>query len=397
MIGTAFEEFAEAVSARRLTPAVEAVPRYQRITVLGGGRDAQLLAALCLAEGAEVTLFSAYGAELAALEASGGISIRGAGPIGTYQIDSQSAPSIRTTAKLDTAVAGAQIIFLTGPVHKQRTYAMVLAEQLRDGQVLVIAPGRSLGAAEAAWLLRIGGCKVDFTLVEVQGLPYWYAPAGTTLHLSPVATVAAATLPSGRNEVIAGLKRFLANIEAVHSTVHSGFADGSGLVEVPALLLGGPAVGDGLPAIPIGGVALDENRSFRALVGPNHMAVMHRMAEERRKVASRFGVRDLPALEGWLDVHAGTAKDPGRRPVPARAEAMGIIRCATIGSLIPLASAARACGQDVPTTEAMITLASSVLGANLANAGRRLETIGINADGVEDARRIMDEIMRGVR
>ena len=43
------------------------------------------------------------------------------------------------------AVLGAEVIFLTGPIHKQRTYAMVLADHLSDGQVLVLAPGRSLG------------------------------------------------------------------------------------------------------------------------------------------------------------------------------------------------------------------------------------------------------------
>ena len=52
-----FAEFAEAV-AGRTTKSVDALaPRFDRVAVLGGGTDARLYAALCLAEGAEVTLF----------------------------------------------------------------------------------------------------------------------------------------------------------------------------------------------------------------------------------------------------------------------------------------------------------------------------------------------------
>jgi opine dehydrogenase len=393
---TGFEEFAEAV-ATRSGGDVSAPPRYDRVTVLGGGSDALLLSALCLAEGADVTLFSAYGAELDALRGGHGIALRGAGPVGNYQVDRDDAPSIATTAELDRAVAGAEVIFLTGPVHKQRTYAMVLADHIRDGQVLVLAPGRSFGAAEAAWLLRVGGTKADYTLVEVQGLPYWHAVAGNQLHLSVAGGVSAATLPAGRGDAVEGLRRFLPNLLPVINTVRSSFDDGSGLVEVPALLIGGPAVKDGLPTVPDGAVALAENNTFRALIGPQHEAIMVRMAQERMEVAKRFGVRDLPGLGEWQERHAGALKGEGSRPVPPFAKAQKIVRCATIGSLVPLVSAARMAGVPVPATEAMVTLAGTVLGAEMSTAGRRLEAIGIDSDHIEDARRLLDAIATGAR
>ena len=75
-----FEDFARAASASRVdrTPSP---PALTQIAVLGGGPDARLIAALALAAGCEVTLFSAYGAELELLRASSGIGLRGAGPI----------------------------------------------------------------------------------------------------------------------------------------------------------------------------------------------------------------------------------------------------------------------------------------------------------------------------
>ncbi len=384
-MSTGFSDFADAM-ARPTRPAATPARVFERVAVLGGGPDARLLAAICLSEGAEVTLFSAYGAELTELRSGGGVALRGAGPVGSYQIDSDAAPSIRTTAELDAAVKGAELIFLTGPVHKQRTYAMVLADHLSDGQALVLTPGRTFGALEARWLLRIGGCAADITLVEAQALPYWFARSGATLNLSATAEAAAATLPAGRIDVLEGVRRFLPNIAPAVGTIHSGFADGSALVELPALLLGGPAISAGGPAIPMGGQPLSENNWFRNLIGAEQETVIADLAGERAAVARQFGVRDLPDAAEWLDIHAGAPSGEGARPVPTAAEARAMIRDGVIGSLAPLASAARIAGVAAPATEAMIVLASSVLKADLATAGRRLEAIGVDATTIDAAR-----------
>lgn len=394
MTGGDFEDFAEAVATRQVLPAPVTVPSYRHITVLGGGNEARMLAALALAEGAEVTLFSAYGVEIGAMRTAGTIAIRDAGPLGAYQIDRENVPSIQTTMELDRAVADAEVIFLTGPVHKQRTYAMVLADHLKDGQVLVIAPARTFAALEAAWLLRVGGCKADITIVEVMGLPFWCRSEGARLHLSTRAGVPAAALPSGRDHVLEGLRPFMPNLKAMMGTLPSSFADGSGVVDVPALLLGGPLIGDGRPAVPMGGVPLPENESFRNLIGERHRTVIAALASERADVARHFGVRDLPAADDWIEHQAGTPKGDGSRPIPAPAEAGSLLRDAVIGSLVPLSSAAKITGRAVPVTEAMITTASSVLDADIGSAGRRLETIGIGANDIDDARRIIDHMIQ---
>lgn len=396
-MSTAFADFAEAASRPSGTRAAPAAPVYDKIAVLGGGTDARLFAALCLAEGAEVTLFSAYGSELEALRQGSGISLRDQGPVGSYQVDRDGVPSVQCTAELDRAVSDAQVIFLTGPVHKQRTYAMVLADHLRDGQVLVLCPGRSLGALETAWLLRIGGCTEDITIVEAQGAPFWVRSEGSVLHLTQAASVAAATLPRGRPAVIEGLTRYLPNLTAVDSVLASGFADGSALVEFPALLMSGPALASGAIAVPMGGVPLTENQSFASLIGPEHRAIIDDLASERRAVAAKFGLRDLPTTEDWIATHAGSLKGDARRAIPGGSEAKALLRDGVIGSLVPLISAAEIAGVDTPVTQSMITLASSVLGADVAAAGRRLDTIGIREADIDSARSAMDAIATGAR
>lgn len=391
-----FEEFAAAVSqAGTRQPRNAGTFSLTRVAVLGGGAEGRLLAALALAEGLEPVLFSAYGAELDMLRASSGVTLRGDGPVGTYQVDRDSGPSIRTTPELDRAVADADVIFLTGPIHKQRTYAMVLADHLRDGQVLVMAPGRSLGALEAAWFLRIGGCTADITLVEAQQLPYWISESGAVLTLSAIGPVAAATLPRGRNDVLAGLGAVLSNLVPCHSVLESGFADGSALVELPALMLAGPALEPGAAPIPMGGVPLPENATFASLIGPQHRAMMSRLADERHAVARSYGVRDLPSADDWISLHAGALKGARARAIPDQQSAAAMLRDGIIGSFVPLISAASLAGQEVPVTQSMVTLAATLLGADVAAAGRRLDTIGIAAGDIDSARRTMDAIATG--
>lgn len=385
-MSTGFADFADAM-ARPQKPAAVGGRRFERVAVLGGGNDARLLAALCLAQGAGVTLFSAYGAELTAMRTAGAVALRGDGPVGSYQFDSNSAPSIRTTAELDAAVVGADLIFLTGPVHKQRTYAMVLADHLSDGQVVAMAPARTFGALEARWLLQIGGCTADVTFVELCGLPFWMEAVGSTLNLSATAPLAAAALPSGQPDVIAGLGTLFPGITAAASSVHLAFADASGIAETVALLLGGPGMPEGGPSIPMGGQPLAENRTFRNLMGARHLSVFADMAAERRRVAQSFGVRDLPDDSAWLDRFAGSASGAGSRPVPDVSFTDAVVRDAVVGSLCPLVSAARLAGVATPATDAMIGVASSVLKADLSTAGRALGAMGVTASDTDTARR----------
>ena len=71
------------------------------------------------------------------------------------------------------------------------------------------------------------------------------------------------------------------------------------------------------------------------------------------------------------------------------------MRDGVLGSLVPLVSAAKFADLPAPLTESLIAMTGRILGADVAAAGRRLETIGISADDVDQARRIFDKIAAG--
>jgi hypothetical protein len=386
-----FDDFLQAVTEQ---PAESKSPQaaFDRVTVLGGSSDAQLLAALCLANGASVRLFSAYASELESI--SKGIALNGNGPVGRYHAttaaaDSGSNPSsdnrsIVTTSSLDHCLQDAELIFLTGPIHKQRTYAMVLADHLQDGQVLCLPNARTFGALEVKWLLQSGGCRADISIAEMQGLPYFYDVTGGALDLQPAAAVGLSCVPAARTgTVVNALSALLPQLTACNSVLHSSFADSSALVELPALLVGGPALSKGGPSIPMGGTSLPENESFYNLLGEQQLSLASQLYDERTEVARRYGIRDLPDFDTSLTLYAGAEKGDGRRFVPPQATATAAIRDAVTGSLAPLLDAARIAGVSTPASSAMVTLACTVLGTDISASGRRLQNLGITDESFD--------------
>ena len=397
-MSTEFEEFTTALErSTRRDSAAGSQPEFSRVTVLGGGTEGRLLAALSLSQNRSVTLFSAYGTELNALRAAGGITLRGDGPIGTFQTDQSSSPSIQTTAELDSAVASADLIFLTGPVHKHRTYAMVLADHLKDGQTLVIAPGRTFAAFEICSLLKVGGCQADITVLEVQNLPYWVEADGNTLHLSECDGASGGALPADQTSHLDALRELLPNVKSASTVLQSSFSDGSGAVECVALMLGSSLAAGTGKSLPAGAQPLPERETFRTLLDSERSrSVVSLILQERREVAKRYGIRNLPDDEIWINAHCGTEMGSGSRPIPSAQDSLALLRDAVTGSLIPLQSAGRLADVATPATDSLITLAGALLGRNIAVAGRRLEAMGVTADDRDEARRNMESLARGM-
>ncbi len=368
--------FHEAVAAFSAPVSARPDPRTPaRVTVLGSGVEGRALAAWFLAEGADqVSLFSVYQDELTAL-ARGSITLRGDGPVGTFRVGGE-APSIASTSVLDRSVEGADLVVISGPVLKQRTYGLVVAPYLHDGQTILVVPGRSLAALELLQSIRAGGSTADVRLVEVDDLPFDIGVDGSTLTLTRRRTVRAGVYPGSATSVLEGLRRFFPELVSATSVLDSTLGDGSGIVSIPALLVGGPGAPPIESAGPPGAVLLNPN-TFRGLIGDAQIQLVAALADERREVASRFGLRALPSDEEWLDAVAGSTEGTGVRAVPDEATARSLLRDAVLGSLVPLTSMANAAGVAAPVTEAMIELSERVLGTALRASGRNLDLCGL--------------------
>ena len=116
--------------------------------------------------------------------------------------------------------------------------------------------------------------------------------------------------------------------------------------------------------------------------GPAVDGIVGRLAAERREVATKWGVRDIPPDDAWLASSAASAP-PGAVGSVARRHVLE----RTAGSLVPLVSAARMVDVATPTTDAVIELVAALLEFDVSAAGRRIEAIGLGRADLDQIRR----------
>jgi opine dehydrogenase len=379
------------------------VEPVRRVAVLGAGAVGRLLACEALAAGLEVRLHSVFGQELADLRAAGAITVRGAHLVGTYAVGdsgggSPSRPAIELTASVDEAVAGADVVFVVTPASAHPTYAGVLAGSLQDGHLVVLVPGRFLGSLALHQELQRHHCRSSVTVAELAAAPYVASRDGATINVHGVASqVDVAALPVDESGPVAErLSALLPMLTAVDSPLVTAFGGVTGVLGVAPLLTNTSLV-EGAK----GGAVL-----LRDLVPAGlSQTLLHDLDEERLEVAFHYGVRDLPSTAGWLRAAYDVADDEASPDIATALADIEMFDEVTVGGpggphvtddvpymLVPLARSARAAGVSTPATDAVIALASCLVGTDLMAAGRHPEALGLGGVRPADARRRLKEV-----
>lgn len=366
--------------------------------VLGAGPLGRLLACAFLAAGTRVRLFSAFGADLDPLREQGAITVRGAELSGTYRVAerAQREPAIELAANVDTAVRDADVVLIAAPAWTHDIHAGLLAGQLRAGQAVVLAPGRFLGSVAFARILRRQQAVASVPIAELDTPPYLVSQRKGVLHVHGVAgQVTCAALPAADAEpLVDGLRAVLPNVTAAPSVLDAAFSGTTALLRAIPVLLAASEVER----------AHTESRPvlLRDLITPGlATSVLRRVDAERRRVAFRYGVRDVPSVAdqvaaafggGGADLAAVVRSSetfdeltvptgPGGGPHVAEEVPYG---------LIPLASAGRAAGVPTPVTDSLVGLASALAGADFVRDGRTMAALALDGVAPEELRRLLD-------
>ena len=76
------------------------------------------------------------------------------------------------TSDMTEALDGADVIMVVVPSMAHTAIAAATAPHLRDGQIVVLHPGRALGAIEFERVIRDSGCKAEVIVSEAETLIY---------------------------------------------------------------------------------------------------------------------------------------------------------------------------------------------------------------------------------
>ncbi|HWR12044.1 MAG TPA: NAD/NADP octopine/nopaline dehydrogenase family protein [Rectinemataceae bacterium] len=353
--------------------------------VVGAGNGGLSMAGHLGLMGFEVRLYNRTDEHLNAVRWYGGVELEGAvegfGPIHL------------ATSSIQAAVEGADVVMIVTPSTAHYSLASAMAPFLRDGQVVVLNPGRTGGALEFNAVLRRSESKARPVIVEAQ--TFIYASRAVNRHKGHIYRVKngvpASALPSHMTpDALAVLNQAFPQFTA-GSNVLATSLENIGAVFHPALTL-----------LNAGWIESTEGNFEYYIQGmsPAVAKVLERIDDERLAVSRALGIRTVSARE-WLYLTYDSPGDTLCAAIKATTGYFGIKAPATIShryiwedvpmSLVPMSSIGAMLGIPTPTIDMIITLAEIMNGCDYRAVGRTVESLGIGGMNVEQIHRLVTE------
>ncbi|CAB3394477.1 NAD/NADP octopine/nopaline dehydrogenase family protein [Kyrpidia spormannii] len=299
----------------------------------------------------------------------------------------------RASTDLGEVVAGAELIIVPLPATAQEQVARELAPHLEDGQLIFLPPG-TFGTAVMARVATQMGCRAEVAFVEAGTLPYLARKHGE----DAVAISARATrLPAGCFPALASKKALRRIAQVYPSLVPLRDAlDG-------ALMNAGPIIHP--PLIFMNAAPLQHSADWdihHEGTQPAVRAVQDALDRERIAVREALGYRPphFPLADHynndgdeWMYGREGHARlvDSGDWREPIDLYTHRYIREDVVCGLTFLASVGSWADVPTPVADALLQLASVVLGRDVRADGRTLTSCGLNFASREQMRKLLDE------
>ncbi len=360
-------------------------------TVIGAGHGGKAMAAHLALMGFPVTLYNRTPENVAAIKTRGGIELKSyeGGPHGFGRL-------AHVTSDMGEALEEAEVVMVVVPSTAHADIARKASRHLRDGQIVVLNPGRTGGAMEFVRVLQEQGCEADVTVAEAETLIYASRSEGPAearifriKEAVGVAALPATRTPRVLEAITPAYPQFIDGVSVLHTGLNN-----MGAIFHPALTL--------LNAGRIESTG-GEFQFYIDGVTPSVARVLEALDRERVTVAAALGIRARTALE-WLrmaydatgaDLHEAIHNQRGYYGV----KAPGTLNHRYITedvpmSLVPIAALGRRYGVRVRGMESIIRLACIVHRTDYWRRGRTLDKLGIEELSVDE---VMWYVMEGER
>jgi opine dehydrogenase len=356
------------------------------VAVLGAGHGGLALAGDLGRMGFDVTLFSFFPGELAPVRERGGVElsgeIEGFGRIGTV------------VESLADAAGSADLLLVVAPALAHQTYASLLSGVLRDGQTVVLNPGRTGGALEFDRALARFGSRAEIRLAEAQTFIFAAESRGPAavevLKEKDVLRVAA--LPASDTDAVVGLLQGLyPQIEAGESVLETSVNNVGGVVHPATMLLGTDTIERSAAGEDVRFYKHSVNRHIASLV-------LEKIDEEKVAIGRALGLETVWTILDWYRLSYGVAGDSlfdvlQNHPyyagfhTPTHVLGYNHVPDEVPNSLVPLVSLGELAGVPTPATRAIVDLACVMTDVDWWSQGRTLATLGIDGmspDGLRE-------------
>lgn len=338
----------------------------ERITVLGAGGTGLAAAADLTLAGCRVTLYEEpeFEKSLRVVADRGGIRLTGAGRTGQAKVD-------RITTDIREALDGAKVVLVAVVASRHRQIARLIAPCLRDGQVVVFSPGNA-GSLVLAGVLREAKRAPDVKIAELEGNLYPCRVTGEAeaIIAVPFKSKYIAAFPAkDTGDVIAALSPFYA-MQPATNVVEAALNSPNVVIHLAASLLN------------VGAIERSGGAYFLYKTGltPSVLRCVEAVHAEKLCVFQALGYQERSPLDHLRKV-ARTDEFPDldlfRGLIgPTSASHRYITEDAGTGVSLMI-SLAEMLGVPVPTTRALVSLASAINQVDYLAAGRTLGNLGM--------------------
>lgn len=300
------------------------------------------------------------------------------------------------TSSMAEALEKADMIMVVVPSSAHAEIAKNAAPYLKDGQVVVLHPGRTCGAIEFAKVIQDNGCKADVTISEAETFIYASradGPAQARIFRIKEA-VPLAALPASRNRLV---------LDMIHEA-YPQFIDGVNVLQTGLNNMG--AIFHPALTILNSGWIEATHGDFQYYIDgvtPSVARVLEALDRERVTVAASLGIRARTALE-WLQLAYDTTGEDLHETIHNQPGYYGIKAPPTLNhrylfedvpmSLVPIAALGQRYGVSVRAMDSIIRLGSIIHRTDYWRRGRTLDKLGIDNLSVGELTRY---VMEGVR
>jgi opine dehydrogenase len=291
------------------------------------------------------------------------------------------------------ALDACDVVMVVVPSSAHADIARAVAPFLRDGQIVLLHPGRTCGAIEFAKVLRDLNCKADVTIAEAETFIYAArsdGPAQARIFRIKEA-VPLAALPAIRTHEV---------LDVIHEA-YPQYIDGGNVLQTGLNNMGAifhPA----LTLLNAGRIESTHGDFEFYIDGATQSVakVLEALDRERVTVAASLGIRARTAQE-WLKMAYNTTGSDLFEAIQNQPGYYGIKAPATLNhryifedvpmSLVPIAALGNRYGVSVNAMDSIIRLACIIHRTDYWRRGRTLEKLGIDNLSVGEITRYVVE------
>lgn len=289
------------------------------------------------------------------------------------------------TNQIQEAIEDADIIMVTIPAMGHYNLAKAMAPYLRDGQIIVLNPGRTGGALEVYSTIRQSGSNKDVIVAEAQ--TFIYACRKTSLTSAHIfrtkKEVTLAAIPSIKTDhVIEMLKDAYPQFTPAKDVIETSINNYGAIFHPGPTLLNSGHIERGAPF-----------DYYTEGITPSIGSFLEKMDAERMKIGLLLNVNTLSAKD-WLEETYGAKGNNLYEAVQNNPAYKGLQAPKGLNiryiyedvpySLIPMSSLAKEFNIETPAIDSIIKIAGLITGRDFYKEGRTVERLGLKGLSVKE-------------